>query len=179
MKRLWVCFFIAILLFSSAYSNEGYGPIAGSMQKGSHVNKTPAILIFVSFSMPKQSLQSILRDAKKIHASVVIRGLVDNSFQKTYQAIGELVQASGGDGMELNPLWFKRFDIQSVPSVVIVPEGSSCFKQLEACDKNHNYDQMTGNITLFSALKMIRDKGSVTQYIAEEALNKLQDSSHV
>src|SRR5687768_7885553 len=69
----------------------------------------PSILIFVSLSMPPQSLEAYLNDAKKIHASVVIRGLIDNSFQKTFQRIASLVKASDGDGVELNPLWFKRF----------------------------------------------------------------------
>jgi conjugal transfer pilus assembly protein TrbC len=96
--------------------------------------RMPSILIFVSFSMPTQSLEAYLRDAKKIHASVVIRGLIDNSFQKTFQRIATLVKASGGNGVELNPLWFKRFDIQTVPAVVVVPGGSACLIQLQDSD---------------------------------------------
>jgi type-F conjugative transfer system pilin assembly protein TrbC len=123
----------------------------------------PAILIFVSFSMPEQSLIAYLRDAKKVGASVVIRGLIDNSFQKTFHRMAELVKASEGGGVELNPLWFKKFSIKTVPAVVVV-EGE-------------HHDVMIGNITLTAALKIIRDSGE-TNSIAQSALSKLEGESH-
>lgn len=142
----------------------------------SNTKKMSSILIFVSFSMPTQSLEAYLRDAKKIHASVVIRGLVDNSFQKTYLRIADLIKTSGGDGVELNPIWFKRFGIQVVPAVVVVPERSPCFKN-DICKKDTDFDMMTGDITLSSALKMIRDSGNLTSDIAQTALSKIQGLS--
>lgn len=178
MKRFWIVILIAISLSSWAYGAEDHQWTGNTMSKGSHVKKPSAILIFVSFSMPKQSLEAILRDAKKIHASVVIRGLIDDSFQKTYQRIAELVNSSGGEGMELNPLWFKRFKIQSVPSVVVLPTDSPCFND-ETCEPARDYDQMTGNITISAALKMIRNKESVASDVAEAALDRLQGKSHV
>ena len=146
---------------------------------GNDVNKKrmPSILIFVSFSMPEKSLEAYLRDAKKIHASVVIRGLIDNSFQKTFQRIAELVKTSGGDGVELNPLWFKHFGIHTVPAVVIVPDESACFTN-EICNNKTDFDVMTGDITLSATLRMIRDRGQSTQSIAQEAINTLQGSTH-
>ncbi len=70
--------------------------------------------------MPHSSLESYLRDAKKVNASVVIRGLIDNSFQKTSLHIANLIKTSGGQGMELNPLLFKKFGIQTVPAVIAI-----------------------------------------------------------
>lgn len=136
-----------------------------------------SILIFVSFSMPQESLQAYLHDAKKIHASVIIRGLIDNSFKKTFQKMAELVKASGGGGVELNPLWFKRFDIQTVPAVVVVPEGSVCFKN-DVCNKENDFDVMVGDITLTAALREIRDRGRLTKDIAKSALVVLQGSTY-
>lgn len=147
-----------------------------SAKKSSNSKKMSSILIFVSFSMPIQSLEAYLRDAKKIHASVVIRGLIDNSFQKTYKKIADLIKSSGGDGVELNPIWFKRFGIQVVPAVVILPEGSPCFKN-DVCKKDNDFDVMTGDITLSSGLKIIRDRGHLTSEIAKVALSKLQGLS--
>ncbi len=136
-----------------------------------------SVLVFVSFSMPRQSLEEYLRDAKKIHASVIIRGLIDNSFQKTFLVIANLVKTSGGEGVELNPLWFKRFGIKEVPAVVIVPEGSACFKQ-DICSNETDFDVMKGDITLAAALKIIRDKGQFSNNLAQAALDTLQDRSH-
>jgi type-F conjugative transfer system pilin assembly protein TrbC len=138
--------------------------------------KNPSILIFISFSMPERSIEAYLRDAKKIHASVVIRGLIDNSFQKTFQRMATLVKSSGGDGVELNPIWFKRFNIKTVPAVVVVGEDSPCF-QNNTCQNDRDFDVITGDITLASALRMIRDRG-ITKGIAQSALEKLQESSY-
>lgn len=122
----------------------------------------PSIIIFVSFSMPSQSLEAYIHDANKIHASIVIRGLIDNSMKTTYQRIAELVKSSGGGGIELNPLWFKKFNIQKVPAVVIVNE-----------DKN--FDVMVGDIPLEAALREIHDRGEFSRDIAGVALDKLRE----
>jgi type-F conjugative transfer system pilin assembly protein TrbC len=125
---------------------------------------TPSILIFVSFSMPEQSLLAYLRDAKKIHASVVIRGLIDNSFPKTFQRMAKLVQASNGDGVELNPLWFKKFAIKKVPAVVVV--------------QGDQYDELTGDVSLAAALRFIRDKGDSETRVASDAFDQLVRGAH-
>jgi len=171
MKRF---LFIGILLGMFPFSSFAFAKSGNINAESKHM---PSILIFVSFSMPEQSLLAILRDAKKIHASVVIRGLIDNSFQKTFQRMAMLVKTSGGDGVELNPVWFRRFSIKTVPAVVVVPEGSTCFEN-ESCNSNKSFDVMTGDITVSAALKMIRDSGESGSEIAGEALTKLQDSSH-
>jgi conjugal transfer pilus assembly protein TrbC len=169
MKQAWIAVFLLSLLMVMSRTNASDRVAVRS--------SSPTVYVFVSFSMPHQSLEAILHDAKKIHASVVIRGLINNSFQSTMLRIAELVKTSGGDGMVLNPLWFKRFNIQSVPSVVVVPKGSMCFTK-DTCDQDSDYDRITGDIPITAALKMIRDKGHVTQSIAESALNQLQDTSH-
>lgn len=167
-------FWIALML--SSLSSVSFA-FAESASMNASTKRMPSILIFVSFSMPEQSLEAYLRDAKKIHASVVIRGLINNSFQETFQRMALLIKSSGGNGVELNPLWFRRFGIKDVPAVVIVPQGSACYKN-ETCAKDRDYDVMTGNITLSAALKMIRDKGELTSGIAQAALIKLQASTH-
>lgn len=140
-------------------------------------NPTTSILIFVSFSMPRQSLEAYLRDAKKIGASVIIRGLINNSFQKTFHEISDLVKASDGQGMELNPIWFKRFHITQVPAVVVISEQSNCFNG-DLCHSDKDYDLMTGDISLLAALKMVRDRG-VAKDIAQIAMDKLLRNHHV
>jgi conjugal transfer pilus assembly protein TrbC len=137
------------------------------------IKKTASsILIFVSFSMPKQSLETYLRDAKKINASVVIRGLIDNSFQKTAQRMAELIRDSDG-GVELNPIWFKRFGIEKVPAIVAVAEGSRCFSK-NTCDKKNDFDVITGDISLSYALHTFSNENKLTGSIPKAALRKLE-----
>lgn len=116
-------------------------------------DKTSAILIFVSFSMPETSLIAYLHDAKKWHASVIIRGLIENSFQKTFMRVAKLVKDSGGEGMQLNPLLFKQFSVETVPAIVVSNE-----KKIASDSKN--FDVLYGDVPLSYALKVINERGS-------------------
>jgi conjugal transfer pilus assembly protein TrbC len=135
-------------------------------------NPKSTILIFVSFSMPKQSLIAYLRDGKKLGATIVIRGLVNNSFKKTFEQVTDLVKDSGGDGFEMNPLWFKKFGINTVPSVVVLSENSKCFTQ-QNCNKENDFDVIVGDINLASAIKIVKDKGQAGSQTAAKVLTLL------
>lgn len=139
----------------------------------SHKKAMSSVLVFVSFSMPNGSLVAKLQDADKIEADVVIRGLMDNSFKKTMLKMSELIRAAGSGGVELNPLWFKKFHITAVPAVVVVPEGSACYTQT-VCDSGKDYDVIYGDIPLADALKEIGNKSDFGNHVAESAVRKLQ-----
>jgi type-F conjugative transfer system pilin assembly protein TrbC len=125
-------------------------------------NKKSSILIFVSFSIPRESLIAYLHDAKKVHAAVIIRGLIDNSFQKTFQQVANLVKASDGEGVQLNPILFKNFSIKSVPAIVIGDEV------------------VYGDVPLSYAIKIINERShdKNTNEVAELAFQKLKDSQN-
>jgi len=132
--------------------------------------KYPSVIIFVSFSMPDQSLQTILQQAKKIGASVVIRGLIHNSFKETFTKIGEIIKNSNGGGFELNPPLFKKFHIQSVPALVVLPTVDMCANDTICSEEN--FDVVYGNIPILDGLKAIRDHGNVSQKTASEIISK-------
>jgi|GEM_PF-3541468 len=106
-------------------------------------NKT---IVFVSFSMPELSLRQWLIDAQKYGASVVIRGLKNNSFKDTVLELTRLLEKNNTGGLELNPMLFKDFHITKVPAVVAINEAT------------HNFDVVYGNVSLEYALKVIANK---------------------
>lgn len=123
-------------------------------------------IVFVSFSMPDQSLIALLRDADKIHASVVIRGLIDNDFKKTFAKVSQLVKAAGVGGIEINPPLFQKFNITKVPAVV-------------ARAANNDFDVIFGNIKLIAALHEISVHGAASHIIADNLLHDLEQPKHV
>lgn len=137
-----------------------------------HHKKYPAVIVFVSFSMPKESLRAYLYDARIANASVAVRGLHENSFKKTFTLISTLIHDNGGNGVELNPILFKKFDIKTAPTIVAL-SNDDCLKK-PSCDAEKDYDKLSGNIALAYALKILRDRGKVGTVNAEVALNKLQ-----
>ena len=129
------------------------------------------VLIFVSFSMPKESLKGWMREAEKIHAPVVIRGLVNNSFKATIQKMTELAQDNHG-GVQLDPTLFQRFQINQVPAVVVM-SSSGCLPN-QTC--REEYDVIYGDVHLSYALKRIADQNDNVSKVANTALATLRES---
>ena len=69
-----------------------------------------SVYVFISFSMPKESLQQWAAQAKKVHAPLVIQGLVDDSFTKTQQAVAAL-SSEHQSGVVLDPRLFRQYHI--------------------------------------------------------------------
>jgi len=113
------------------------------------VQKAPNAILFVSFSMPDLALKQALLDGKKYHIPVVLRGLYKNSFQETGKKIFELVKEKKQGGIAINPLWFREFNIQTVPALVL--------------RHGNDFDVIYGNITLQQALKIIVEKGEAQE----------------
>jgi conjugal transfer pilus assembly protein TrbC len=136
------------------------------------------IMVFVSFSMPRQSLIAYMQDARKIHASIIVRGFINNSFKETVNTISLLVKEAGGGGIEINPFAFTTFHITKVPSVVVIPNNSPCVQQ-SSCRIDKDYDVIAGNITLQAALVVVGHHGQAAVTEANNALTLLRGGKHV
>ena len=103
-------------------------------QESSH----SSLYIFVSFSMPRETLKALAVEAKKHNAVLVIRGLTQNSFSKTAMVLKEL-----GEGVVLDPTLFKEHNIQVVPTFV----------------RKHDegYSKISGNVSLAYALSKLKE----------------------
>lgn len=106
------------------------------------------IMIFVSFSMSKESIKGWIAQAKKIGAAVYIRGLVNNSFKDTTKAVLELIQDQPG-GLLIDPTLFKKYSIAQVPAVVVTSGNS--------------FDVVYGDVTLDYALESISKAVQVSE----------------
>lgn len=120
------------------------------------------IIIFVSFSMPKESVKGWITQAQKISAAVYIRGLVNNSFKDTTKIISGLVQDQSG-GLLIDPTVFKKYSITQVPAVVVVNDAS--------------FDVIYGDVTLDYALEKIsKTMEGDKQKILLDAIKKLRNT---
>lgn len=118
-----------------------------------------SVYIFVSFSMPKESLQQWSTQAQKIHAPMVIQGLVDNSFTKTQQAVAAL-SSEHPSGVVLDPRLFRQYHISQVPTIVIVhPTALKPCLPNQSCWQSDNTDVVSGDIGLEAALRIVADRG--------------------
>ena len=124
------------------------------------------VAIFVSFSMPKESIKLWISQAEKIGASVYLRGLVNNSFKDTVIAVKDLLQGQKG-GLLVDPTIFKKHEITQVPAVVFVSNGAA--------------NVLYGDVTLDYALEKINKEvsDSYDNSLLVDAIKKLRQGKQI
>ena len=101
------------------------------------------ILVFVSFSMPKASLIELSDQSHKYDATLVLRGIYNQSFMKTQNNI--LSISPNGLSLTIHPELFKQYDIKRVPTFVLVKNGKEV-------------NRLSGNVTLEFASQKLQEE---------------------
>lgn len=124
-------------------------------------NAQGQLIIFISLSMPKAAIQSLFKEAVQYDATLVLRGLMENSFPKTVSAISAWVQKNGGQGgIQIDPTLFDAYTIQAVPSYVLRKSNT-----IES-----PYDVVRGALGAHEALQIIAAEGVAASSVAKELL---------
>jgi type-F conjugative transfer system pilin assembly protein TrbC len=106
--------------------------------EGNRENSNSSLYIFVSFSMPKETLKALAIEAKRHNAVLVIRGIIENSFLKTATFLKEL-----GEGVVLDPLLFREYNVVVVPTFIEAHQAG--------------YRKISGNVTLAYVLQKFEE----------------------
>jgi type-F conjugative transfer system pilin assembly protein TrbC len=102
--------------------------------------KDGAPLVFVSSSMPKESLKALATQAKLYDAKLVIRGMVAGSIQKTAKLSDEI-----GYPLDIDPKLFETYKITQVPVFLVFHENK--------------WHRLKGNVELSFALETLKKSG--------------------
>ena len=100
-------------------------PPSPSITQPDHLHSEPPPLIFISFSIPKDDLRGLLREAAKTGSPVVLRGMMENSMKRTVERLGALLGKDTASNTEvspalaIDPTLFERFKIDKVPAFVL------------------------------------------------------------
>jgi conjugal transfer pilus assembly protein TrbC len=129
----------------------------------------PAPLIFVSFSMPEDTLRSLLLEAAVTGSPVLLRGLAENSMQRTAARLGELVgienhgETNTGKttpSVAIDPTLFERFGVDKVPTFVL-PLSAAAPCTPEGCPVPEHL-KIAGDVSLDYALGVMAREASDT-----------------
>lgn len=107
--------------------------------------------VFVSLSMPKPALIALNKEAARLGAALVLRGLKDNSYQKTAVYLKEVIEKTE-QGFLVHPELFKRYKIHQVPSFVLT---------MDTLGSKPIFDVVSGHIPIQTALLEIAEKGEL------------------
>lgn len=140
--------------------DRGVGRCKGSLKSQEVEKLSTQLFIFVSASMPQQSIKVLGQQAQKIGAHLVFRGLVCETFSKMQSYMKEL-----GIAAEIDPPKFDDYTVTIVPTFILT--------------RNNVSDRISGHVSIFEALDQFRKKGelkSESQKLYQSLENKRGES---
>ena len=135
---------------------------------------TAEVLVFTSLVVPAASWRAAARDAARIGAPLVLRGVAAGSLPATARQI--TTRLGGAEaGVAIDPRLFRLFGITRVPAVVVVPGGvPACRSRGCADDEPPPFDRVSGNLSLAAALEAVAAEGEVARATARQHLATLR-----
>jgi len=135
------------------------------------------LMVFISTSMPKESLMLLARQTANAGGVLMLRGfkggLQKGAMQETLKELKPLADA--GVNMQIDPEAFVRFGITAVPSFVLATPDESCSRdpqQQKQCQ--WSAARLSGDVSLDYALEHWVQNGGRAGGIARRYLKKMQ-----
>ena len=135
----------------------------------------PQLMIFVSLSMPEESLKRIGAQAKKAGAIVGFRGLKyglsKGAWTNSLNALKPI--ADTGAEVQIHPELFTRYNVTAVPTLVVAAAPKQgC--QDDACAAQSA--SVVGDVTMDYALERLTDRKDEIGEIARTRMKRLRNS---
>ena len=135
---------------------------------------TADVLVFMSLAVPAPGWREWAREAARIGAPLVLRGVSDAGLRATVKAVGERLGGAEA-GVAIDPRLFRLFGIERVPAVAVVPGGvPACASRGCADDVPPAFDVVSGNIGLAAALEAVAAEGDAGRAVARRELERLR-----
>ncbi len=101
---------------------KAQGP-AGAMP----IKKREGVFYFVSWSIPDELLKGYMREAYRLGATVVFRGMIDNDMRKTVDRTKALAVELQQEAPHttIDPIIFRQLGVTSVPTLAIVNDQAA------------------------------------------------------
>lgn len=116
----------------------------------------PALLVFVSFSMPEATLERLAEQASRAGATLLLRGLVDDSLSKTVARVQRVIGARPVS-FQIDPQAFDRFSVTATPSFVLVKDRSDLIPcAAGTCFAVGSYALAVGDVSIDYALRFMQ-----------------------
>ncbi|NNA16323.1 type-F conjugative transfer system pilin assembly protein TrbC [Pseudomonas lundensis] len=131
----------------------------------------PHLLVFISLSMPRPSLQRLFAQAERARAVLVLRGLVNGSWRDTGAALQPLVERYRV-ALQIDPQAFDRYGIEAVPSVVLRKRQAAC--DGGTCPEAAAFVRVSGDVSLDYALAALQRAAPSFAADAEQWRQRLQ-----
>ena len=155
----------------------GPAPLPAERHAGGFAEARPStaeIIVFMSLGVPAESWRQWAREAARIGAPLVLRGVAEGSLPATVKAVGARI-GKAPVGIAVDPRLFRLFGIERVPAVAVVPGGAPpCASRGCSDDAAPPHDLVAGNIGLVAALEAVASEGGPGSGTAKRRLAELR-----
>ena len=136
----------------------------------------PEVIVFASLALPEASWRRWSLDAARAGAALVLRGVAPDGLAATVRRLRARLP-EGGAGVAVDPALFRRFAVDAVPVVAVVPGGvAPCRRRGCADEPAPAHDRIAGNVGLAAALEAVAAEGAVGRETAERHLARLREA---
>jgi conjugal transfer pilus assembly protein TrbC len=130
------------------------------------------LLVFVSLSMPKATLERLVDQAARVPARIVLRGMSEGSLVRTAARVQRLI-GQRPVAIQIDPLEFDRYAVRQVPTFVLARSADAGGCASAQCAVQ-GYAVVAGDVSLAYALRQIRDRAPGLRQDASRLLARLQ-----
>lgn len=133
---------------------------------------SPELMVFVSFSLPRETLQRIVRQSERSGAVLILRGLKGNSLTRMGEEIAQLVGERKVTAL-IHPPAFKQFQVRQVPSLVLARAGQAAKIAEDGCAPAASFIRIDGDVGQDYALDLIERQAPAWADIARRYAARL------
>jgi conjugal transfer pilus assembly protein TrbC len=150
---------------------------AGAIRAARQEASSPAgVLVFVSFSIPEESLRQLVLDAHRAEVPVLLQGFVGGSLKETATRMRTLLGADTGQdllgGVVIDPRAFRIFRVTEVPAFLATSAPLPDCDGLDCAAPPPPHDRIAGNMSLGAALSALASEGIEAVPQARAALTR-------
>lgn len=158
--------------------NTDVGQIAESFRSLSISRPTAStgraeLMVFVSLSMPKGSLERIVAESERTGAVLVLRGLKGNSLTRMGEEIAHLVGKRNVTAI-VHPPAFTQFKITQVPALVLAQSSQANRIGTDGCASPSSFVKVDGDVSQGYALDLIERQAPSWTEQARRFASKLE-----
>jgi conjugal transfer pilus assembly protein TrbC len=147
---------------------------ASDASSGLGAPRDPALLVFISLTMPAPTLARLVDQASRARAPLILRGLSNGSLTETVSKVQRLI---GGRavGVQIDPQAYDRYGIGSVPAFVLTsgkPPQREC--AAGTCGRNDDFVKAAGDVSLDHALRQLGRASTTSARAVRPYLQRLE-----
>lgn len=133
----------------------------------------PRLYVFVSLSMPEPTLQRLIAQAAKAHASILVRGLAGGSLPQTVSRLQTLI-GEHAVSIQIDPRPYDQFAIERVPAFVLARHGARSECTSHSCPSSTDFVRTTGDVSLEYAMVHVQRTAPAWAHEASIFLHRLE-----